>query len=231
MTMQIKFEEVMQRLKNKLGLESDASIARILNMTPPAYTERKRRESLPYEQIIDICRKRGISIDYLITGKTEEFSGQIIYECERSDVDEDEMIVVPYFKDIRAAAGAGCLNDDSSEGDISYIVLPRDGYPELSRASEHLHAITAHGDSMEGNIYDGAILLVDFGDKGSESGKIYVVNAGGEVMVKRLFNDPSNADKILLQSDNIYYPKFTLDRSEVDVVGRVVFVYNRAKLV
>jgi len=78
---------------------------------------------------------------------------------------------------------------------------------------------------------DGAILLVDFGDKGSESGKIYVVNSSGEVMVKRLFNDPSDKEKIILQSDNIYYQKFTLDRNEVDVIGRVVFVYNRAKLV
>jgi phage repressor protein C with HTH and peptisase S24 domain len=170
-------------------------------------------------------------MDYLLTGHAEEFNGQVIYECDRSDVDENNMIVVPYFKDIRCAAGVGCINDESSESDISYIVLPRDGYPELSRSAHHLHAITSHGDSMEGNIMDGAILLVDFGDKGSESGKIYVVNSGGEVMVKRLFNDPSDKEKIILQSDNIYYPKFTLDRNEVDVIGRVVFVYNRAKLV
>jgi SOS-response transcriptional repressor LexA len=229
--MQIKFEHVMQRLKDKIGLDSDAAMSRLLKMTPPAYTERKRRESIPYDQIVGLCRDRGISMDYLITGHAEEFSGTVVPIYDIENIDESDMIIIPYFKDIRAAAGAGCTNDDSSESDISYIVLPRDGYPELSRSAHHLHAITAHGDSMEGNIYDGAILLVDFADHGSESGKIYVVNAGGEVMVKRLFNDPSSPEKLILQSDNIYYPKFTLDREEVNVLGRVVFVYNRAKLI
>lgn len=229
--MSVNYKDFMGRLKDKLGTTSDAQLARLLGLTPPALTERNRRESIPYDAAVEICRKRGISMDYLITGRSEEFNGQIIYECDRSDVNEDEMIVVPYFKDIICAAGSGCNNDESSEQEISYIVLPRDGYPELARSAHYLHAITAHGDSMEGNIMDGAILLVDFGDKGSESGKIYVVNSGGEVMVKRLFNDPSNQKKLILQSDNIYYPKFTVDRENVDVIGRVVFVYNRAKLV
>lgn len=229
--MDLIFSEVIGRLKQKLGYTDDKQLSDLMGISQATFSERRKRESIPYERIIEICRKQNISMDYLLTGRAEEFNGQIMQEGDLNGIDEEEMIVVPYFKDIRCAAGVGCTNDESSETDISYIVLPRDGYPELSRSSHHLHAITAHGDSMEGNIMDGAILLVDFGDKGSESGKIYVVNSAGEVMVKRLFNDPSDKEKIILQSDNIYYPKFTLNRNDVDVIGRVVFVYNRAKLV
>jgi phage repressor protein C with HTH and peptisase S24 domain len=227
----INFIEVMPRLQKKLGFSTEKELAKELGMSQSAYAERKRKNSIPYDHVITLCRERGVSMDFIITGRAEVFNGKVIQEHDLPHIDEDSMIIVPYFKDIRAAAGAGCSNDDESESDISYIVLPRDGYPELSRSAQHLHAITAHGDSMEGNIMDGAILLIDFCDRGHESGKIYVVNAGGEVMVKRLFSDPSNPEKLILQSDNVYYPKFTLDRSEVSVVGRVVFVYNRAKLV
>lgn len=229
--MNLDYNEIMGRFKTKLGFKNDNEIAALFKMSTAALSERKKRGAIPFEQIIEVCRKRGISMDYLITGRAEEFNGQIIYECDRSDIDEEKMIVVPYFQDIRCAAGIGCINDESSTDEISYIVLPRDGYPELSRSQHRFHAVTAHGDSMEGNIMDGAILLVDLGDKGSESGKIYVVNTGGEVLVKRVFTDPSDPSFLLLRSDNIYYPQFRVDRESIEVIGRVVFVYNRAKLV
>jgi SOS-response transcriptional repressor LexA len=229
--MDLNYEEIMGRLKLKLGFTEDQQLAKLFGFTTAAMSSRKRNNSIPYEYIIKVCKERGISIDYIIKGRSEIFDGEMIDEHDLPNINQDKMMIIPYFKNILCAAGVGCINDDNSESEISYIVLPRDGYPELSRSSHHLHAITAHGDSMEGNIMDGAILLVDFGDKGSESGKIYVVNSGGEVMVKRLFNDPSNKEKIILQSDNIYYPKFTLNKNDIEVVGRVVFVYNRAKLV
>lgn len=227
----ISFSDFMSRLQKKLDLSTEKEMALKLGMSQSAFAERKRKNSIPYDQVINLCRDIGISMDYLLTGRSEEFSGMVVDNLECVNVDESNMIIVPYFKDIGCAAGDGCTNDDTSECEFSYIVLPRDGYPELARSERHLHAITAHGDSMEGNILDGAILLVDLNDKGSESGKIYIVNAGGEVMVKRVFNDPANHDNLILQSDNIYYPRFTLDRNEVSIIGRVVFVYNRAKLV
>ncbi|HZF69831.1 LexA family transcriptional regulator, partial [Sulfuricurvum sp.] len=203
----------------------------LLGMSHPAYSERKKRGSIPYEKIIEICREKGISADYIFSGHAEVFNGSVMQENDLSGINEDDMIIVPYFKDIKTAAGFGCINDDSSYDDMSYIVLPRSGYPELALSSSHLHAITVHGDSMEGNIMDGAIILIDLGDKGAESGKIYVVNVDGEIYVKRLFTDPTSKDTILLRSDNIYYPQFTVNRNNLDVIGRVVFVYNRAKLV
>lgn len=228
--MELTYSKVMERLKNKLQITEDQHLAKALGITHPSLSQRKQRESIPYERIIELCREKGISADYIFSGRSEVFSGSVIAENDIDGIDTDSMIVVPYFKDIRTAAGFGCTNDESCTDDISYIVLPRDGYPELSRSSARLHAITVHGDSMEGNIMDGAIILIDLGDKGAESGRIYVVNIGGEVYVKRLFIDPTDQGSVLLRSDNIYYPQFKVKRDEVEVIGRVVFVYNRAKL-
>lgn len=229
--MKPSYDDIMARFKKKMNFVHDSEVAKHFAMSTAALSERKRRGAIPYEYIIDSCRENGISLDYVIKGRNELFSGSVMAENELSSIDAENMIVIPYFKDIRTAAGFGCTNDESSEEDISYIILPRDGYPELARSSHRLHAITVHGDSMEGNILDGAIVLVDLGDKGSESGKIYVINTGGEVYVKRLFADPSDPSSILLRSDNIYYPEFKIDRESFEVIGRVVFVYNRAKLI
>lgn len=229
--MDLIFSEVIDRLKSKLNFTEDKELAELMGISQPAFSERRKRGALPYEMIINICRKHSISSDYIFTGHSEFFDGSITTAGELPNINPDTMIVIPYYQDIRCAAGSGCINDESSEDEISYIILPRDGYPELQRSSHHLHAITAQGDSMEGTIHDGAILLVDFTDKGFESGKIYVVNSGGEVLVKRIFIDPSNPESVILKSDNIYYPQFNILKENIEVIGRVVFVYNRAKLV
>lgn len=229
--MELNYDEIMGRLKYKLGFTEDQQLAKLFGFTTAALSSRKRNNSIPFEHIIKVCKARGISIDYIMKGRSEMSDGEIISNNDLPNIDQDSMIIIPYFKNLLCATGIGFINDDEGESEISYIVLPRDGYPELTGSEHYLKAVTSHGDSMEGNISDGAILLVSFGDKGSESGKIYVVNVNGEVLVKRLFNDPSNKEKIILQSDNAYYPKFTVNRNDIDVIGRVVFVYNRAKLV
>jgi SOS-response transcriptional repressor LexA len=223
--MKINYDEVMERMKSKLGFKEDKELAALFGISTSALSQRKRNKAIPYDFIIEICRDRGISIDYVIKGRAEYFNGSVLNEEDLSSIDNHKMMVIPYYQNIRCAAGLESCSDE-----ISYIIIPREGYPELSN-TQYLHAVTAQDDSMEGNIMSGAILLVDFTDKGMENGKIYIISHRGEVMTKRVFKDPSDPLKLLLRSDNIYYPQFTVARNEIDVVGRVVFVYNRAKLV
>ncbi|MDD2267433.1 LexA family transcriptional regulator [Sulfuricurvum sp.] len=225
--MKLIFSEVMERLKNELGFTEDQQMAKYMGMSNAAYSERKTRDSLPYEKIITICRERGISSDFIFTGIRGELNGKIIFESDRSDIDETKMIIVPYFKNIKS------IPDSLPEhpGSVSYIVLPKNDYPELLRDGHTLNAVGADDDSMEGTILNGGIMLFDINDHGIESGKIYLVRTGSEKMIKRIFNDPSTPDQVLLKSDNIYYPQFDVNRSEVEVIGRVVVVYNRGKLI
>lgn len=222
--MKLIFSEVIDRLKKELGFTEDQELAKLMGMSNAAFSERRTRESLPYEKIIDICRERGISSDFIFTGNRGELNGRIIHDCDRSDVDETKMMVVPYFENIQSIT-------KDQDAPVSYIVLPKNDHPELMREDRSLHAVTITDDSMEGTILNGALLLFDINDSKFESNKVYILKAGEENMVKRLFKDPASPDTILLKSDNIYYPKFDISYNDIDVIGRVMFVYNRGKLI
>lgn len=222
--MEINYKDFMERLKNKLGVTSDAQLAKLLRFSAPALVERNRRESIPYDAIVNLCRERGISMDYLITGRAEVLNGNVVFSYDGSNSSHDKMIAIPYFKNIRGIDQAQSDNDP-------YIMLPKNDYPELLSDTHMLHAVSADDDSMEGTIYSGALLLFDTNDHGIESGKIYIIRSGEEIMVKRLFNDPKDQDKVIIKADNIYYPQFSVNHSDITVIGRVVFVYNRANLV
>lgn len=228
--MKTNYDLVFDRLKEKLGITSDAALAAMFEISTSGMSQNKKRDSIPYDRVIKVCMDHNISIDYVIKGR-DAMEYELMDEVDLRGIDTETFIVLPYFKDIRCAAGYGCTNDESSQSDISYIVLPRNKHPELARNNHHLHAITAQGDSMEGNITDGAILLIDLGDKGTESGRIYVVNVDGDVLVKRVFSDLSDHGNVILKSDNPYYPQFKVQKESLEVIGRVVFVFNTAKSV
>lgn len=69
----IGFETVIERLKKCLGLQTDAQIAEKIDLTKSAFSERKRRNSIPVSEIELLCEKESINIDYLITGEGEMF--------------------------------------------------------------------------------------------------------------------------------------------------------------
>lgn len=64
------FEEIMHKIKTKLNINSDSKMSEILGISKGNYSERKQRNSIPYENLIILCKKEKISIDLLF--KNEE---------------------------------------------------------------------------------------------------------------------------------------------------------------
>ena len=133
-------------------------------------------------------------------------------------------VQIPFYEDIRASAGTGCIN---GECEPTYIQL----VPELlPTRSKEVDAIRVHGDSMSNTVDDGDIIFVDKNDNGLINGKIYVVYLCEEVYVKRVFKDPSGTNKFILKSDNPVYPQFDVACDDFRVIGRVVGNMNIKKL-
>ncbi|MBI1397043.1 MAG: hypothetical protein GC151_13790 [Betaproteobacteria bacterium] len=63
---------VVERLRLTLALRSEAAVARELGFASPAWANRKKSGSLPWDRIIALCLERGISVDYLLTGRESE---------------------------------------------------------------------------------------------------------------------------------------------------------------
>ena len=135
----------------------------------------------------------------------------------------DGLIEIPVLN-VDASAGFGAI----AESETAHT---RFGFDErwlarLTRAkSASLSIIHVLGDSMEPTLSDGDEVLVDASDQGSRlRDGIYVLRADDALVVKRVTLKPGGR-KITISSDNSAYPSWDdVDRSEIQVVGRVIWV-------
>ena len=138
----------------------------------------------------------------------------------------DGLIEIPVLN-VDASAGFGAI----AESETAHT---RFGFDErwlarLTRAKRaSLSIIHVLGDSMEPTLSDGDEVLVDASDQGSRlRDGIYVLRADDALVVKRVTLKPGGR-KITISSDNSAYPSWDdVDRSEIQVVGRVIW-FGRA---
>ena len=62
------FKEIMERIAHMEGVHEDQEIAACLEMTKQSYAGYKRRGTLPLEEIVSYCIKKGKSGDQVLFG-------------------------------------------------------------------------------------------------------------------------------------------------------------------
>ncbi|WP_231582110.1 S24 family peptidase [Puniceibacterium sp. IMCC21224] len=134
----------------------------------------------------------------------------------------DDFIRIPQY-DIEASAGPGALPD--AEQVAGVVSFEASFLRNLGATPDQCSAIWAKGDSMEPTIPDGCLVIVDHSQSAVKNGCIYVLNIGGDLLVKRVRRRLD--DTIELVSDNNRYPIETVaaDRvAQLRVIGRVVYL-------
>lgn len=63
----ISFQDVVSNLKSVFNLKSDKELALKLNMKVTTFSERKRTNSIPYQEIIELCIAENININNIYT--------------------------------------------------------------------------------------------------------------------------------------------------------------------
>lgn len=118
---------------------------------------------------------------------------------------------IPFFPDIQASAGYGCLNEDETE--LEFIEVPE----ELAKPGNI--AIRVFGESMEPEIKDGDTIVIETSCVECIKNKIIVVNYQGAVYLKKFVEE---GDTCYLVSINPYYPRIkVLDKAELKVIGKL----------
>lgn len=128
--------------------------------------------------------------------------------------------------DVRASAGPGAIPDERGNG---HLLLDARTARELAGGGE-LHAIRVAGDSMLPTLGDGDDILVDRADGADRlRDGVYVLRREEALSVKRLVLGPGRG-RVTLVSDNKAYPNLPdVPLSELDVIGRVVWVGRRLR--
>ena len=65
----ISFCDILKKFKSKAGVKSDYEAAELLHLKQTTLSQRKKRESVPYEELIRYCQQNAVSLDELFNVK------------------------------------------------------------------------------------------------------------------------------------------------------------------
>jgi len=218
------FASKFKQIREKLGL-SQKEIADILGVSQKSvsYWEQGRNE--PQASIVrTFCNKFGINPNWLLMDKGEMFLNET--QKQLPSLTQENIIEVPYYPDIYAAAGAGA---DALSTAPKILKFSKDFLKELLDIAffHNIHIINAVGDSMEPTILSGdKLFILPFKEENHQikEGGIYIITTPQGTLVKRIYPNPF-ANTITLKSDNPNITDITIKGDELNstqIIGRVV---------
>jgi len=139
----------------------------------------------------------------------------------------DDHYQLPFYEHVRLSAGYGANNNGHPLPKLMPVpkwMLPPDVDPA------HIVLVPVKGNSMSGELEDGAIAAVNTRDRTKfKSGKIYAYNQGDETLVKYFHTRIGGGILIKARNEDEFPPQTIApyDLAQLDVVGRVVAALNR----
>jgi len=206
--------EIIEKLKDVLSESKtgtkvfDKDVATALNIPQATFATMKKRNSIPYEEILEFCALKKISVNWL-------FFDQAV---DMLKAETDKFFQVRYFADIRASAGGGAYGFDE---DFETITLDEKiMHNMVGLGNTELEAIHVDGESMEPTLQDGSIVFLDRSQTNINKDGIFIASTTAGLFIKRI---RQRADGMVeLISDNKAYSPEVLAPDEVAIVGKVV---------
>ena len=205
---------VIAKLKEILSQDNtrkkvfDKDVADALAIPQTTFATMKKRNSIPFKEIMEFCANKKLSINWLFFDQAIDMLAD----------ETDKFFQIHYFSDVRASAGGGAFTFDEN-----YEILSVDKTiisNVLDSSSQELDAINVDGESMEPTLQDGSIVFIDRTQTNINKDGIYIASTTAGLFIKRI---RQRADGMVeLISDNKAYSPEILLADEVKIVGRVV---------
>lgn len=205
---------VLKELRKKYKI-SGIELSELLGCSSQfVYAVENGKKRFPFQKV-DVIQKLVSEADYL------NFLNILEKDGDANVIKEEKLKIkyigqikqkkIPFFPDIQASAGYGCLNEDETE--LEFIEVPE----ELAKPGNI--AIKVFGESMEPEIKDGDTIVIETKCIECIKNKIIVVNYQGAVYLKKFVEE---GDTCYLVSINPYYPRIkVLDKTELKVIGKL----------
>jgi len=209
------FTEIVEEIKSIVSADFltkkvfDKDVADILGITQMNFATMKKRNKIPFTELLDFCAKKSISINWMLYGQSPES----LVEAT------NKFYMVKYFSDVNASAGGG---SDAECEEIQELEIPEQFVFMLGgeRELKNIEAINVSGDSMEPTFSYNDIVFINRNKTDLGRGGIFTLRTEAGLFIKRIQKRIDG--KIDIISDNEVYSTQTLDPSEVEVIGRVV---------
>lgn len=219
----ILFSENLKRLRTTLKL-SRAVVSEVTGISPStiqAWEEGKGRLPTAWD-MQKLAEAYGINVADLYSGEISEIKLSNIKDTVGNPVDIEEFVFIPRYN-VQASAGHGA---DVGMENIMHPMAFRKYWIDniLGVCAKSLIVIGVKGDSMEGEINNGDIILINKEDNTLLNG-IYVIRIEGDLIVKRIQRLPGGIIKVI--SANSAYESFDIDTNnpplDFEAIGRVVW--------
>mgnify|MGYP001305361341 FL=1 len=223
MTSANTFDAVMGRLLTASNSRNDSELARALGITPQSVSGARKRGEVPPAWIQSYAEKTGVCSDWLFFGRGPMRLGETppAPQPEASAPCDVDLILIPMVE-ARLSAGQGSLQTDGNS-ERSYAFrsdfLHRKGNPD------NMVLMRVSGDSMQPEILNNDVVLLDQSKTDILPGRIYAVGFEEAIYLKRVDMLPG---KVILKSANPAYPPVELDirdqqRDAFRVIGQVLW--------
>ena len=202
-----KLKEIISEERNTKKV-FDKDVADILAIPQTTFATMKKRNSIPFKEILEFCANKKLSINWLFFDQAIDMLAE---ETER-------YFQVHYFADVRASAGGGAFN---FEADYEVLSIDRTIMSNIVPVENTtLEAINVDGESMEPTLQDGSIVFLDRTQTNINKDGIFVASTTAGLFIKRI---RQRADGMIeLISDNKAYSPEIILPEEIEIVGRVV---------
>lgn len=213
----VRRENLKKWFSNKTVPEKDRSfVSQLISGKTPSFGEKAARR---------LENENNMPPFYLDTPQSAESITSNVKEVGAFDLwdrntplNSDEY-AVPFYQDIRLAAGNGFADDIADYNNFklrfSKATLRKQGVQY-----ENAVCVIADGNSMEPVIPDGTTVGIDLGNKTIRDGKIYAINHGGLLRIKLLYNMPNEQVKIRSYNSE-EHPDEIADLKDISVLGKV----------
>jgi len=187
----------------------DKDVAEVLGISQMNFATMKKRDKIPFTELLDFCAQKTISINWLLYGQSPES----LIEAT------NKFFMVKYFNDVSASAGGG---SDVEFEEIEELEIPEQFVFMLGgeRELKNIEAINVSGDSMEPTFSYNDIVFINRSKTDLNRGGIFTIRTEAGLFIKRVQTRLDG--KLDIISDNSVYSTQTLDPNEIEVVGRVV---------
>jgi len=203
------FRSFIDRVFESTQIRTQKQLAEALGVHRSAVSQAKRKNAIPESWIFKIASMFDINPAWLEKGTGTKFA-----------VKDTMFRKIPVVK-ARLCAGYGSFETD--EGSEDYIMFPvswlsRQGNPEA------MVLMNIFGNSMEPELKDGDMVLIDQSHKDILAGAVYAVGIDDTIMVKRVEKRPG---QLVLMSDNQHYDSIYFKGKEMNsvrIIGHVIWV-------
>ncbi len=131
---------------------------------------------------------------------------------------DEDYVFLPFYKNVSFVDGNTLFSLDAPNGlrlPFSTMILK-----ENNVQPEQAIFLMTRGNSMDPVLPDKSIITVDMGNKHIIDGKIYAINQGGLLRIKRLYALPNNKVRLNSYNQDEHSDEVTL-LDDIDLIGRV----------